>query len=436
MADIILKDFSILNCENKTLFNKVKNNMMISLDTSTCEVFSSSNQIEPILEIKKGEYENEVIIITFGYIGRFSAFGVNFDIGYRFGNNVLDKMIARVNDIEIKSLTLEANTTKNKNKSDNLALRILYMQFIFKLERLSILGLPKQYIKQNNHKQFRGQIDINRYIKKDIPFQGHISSVSYEQKYIQEIIDVLYCALREVEKSFKDLVIKRVFQIRNIIFNYSNKVLINQQTLTKALQHKVLNNSLYSEFKSILEIANYIITHNFNISYKNNIFTKGLLFDVSILWERYLYKLLKEHFEPQGWIVIHEEKNEVYQNQFFSRKLIPDIIMKKDNQILVFDAKSKSMKFKKGIGNGSYGDLDRSDFFQINTYMTYYKNKGYNVLAGGLLYPMEEKYDKNKCFSDNWFGDEKTKFIIDGIEIIGDEIKEKEFIKRIEELIN
>jgi hypothetical protein len=100
------------------------------------------------------------------------------------------------------------------------------------------------------------------------------------------------------------------------------------------------------------------------------------------------------------------------------------------------------MKFQGGIGDGKYGDLDRSDFFQIHTYISYYQNNGFNVIAGGLLYPMEEVYNESKCLSQTLFGKgNTTKFIVDGIELLkaksmkSIKCREKRFINRIKALL-
>jgi 5-methylcytosine-specific restriction endonuclease McrBC regulatory subunit McrC len=123
--------------------------------------------------------------------------------------------------------------------------------------------------------------------------------------------------------------------------------------------------------------------------------------------------------------------------------MFPDIVMKKkkDGKVMVFDAKYKRMKFEKGMGDGKRGDLDRSDFFQVNTYMSYYHNqKDKHLISGGLLYPFEKEFDINEAHSDNWFGNDSVQFIVDGIDLSKiDDIKEmrtieKEFINRIKEL--
>ena len=103
----------------------------------------------------------------------------------------------------------------------------------------------------------------------------------------------------------------------------------------------------------------------------------------------------------------------------------------------------------RGKNQDGAGDVDRTDFFQINTYMSYYQNheQKYNVKIGGLLYPMDS-FEKEKCHSETWFGNLNTKFIIDGIDLSDleevkegenkfDEIskREQKFIEGIKELL-
>jgi hypothetical protein len=84
---------------------------------------------------------------------------------------------------------------------------------------------------------------------------------------------------------------------------------------------------------------------------------------------------------------------------------------------------------------GNRFDVDRSDFFQIHTYIQYHLN----VKTGGLLYPISvtpnyENYQSPNLFNE--FGT-NTKFTIDGIEMQemneqeNPRQKEMEFVKRI-----
>ena len=149
---------------------------------------------------------------------------------------------------------------------------------------------------------------------------------------------------------------------------------------------------------------------------------------------------------------IESPKIELYNTpqMFYQRKIIPDIVMIKDKDVIVFDTKYKSMNMIGKNKNGA-GDVDRNDFFQINTYMSYYQNQNFNVKIGGLLYPIEKSFIENKniCHSETWFGNLNSKFIVDGIDLSnleeakGNENKfatiskrEQKFIKGIKNLLN
>ncbi len=140
------------------------------------------------------------------------------------------------------------------------------------------------------------------------------------------------------------------------------------------------------------------------------------------------FAVLKKGLKNDGW-ELREEKISTYPDTFFPRPMIPDIILQKENKIMVFDAKYKRMV-------GEYNDVDRADFFQIHTYMQYFDN----IIMGGLLYPLSKPLEKN--VSENLFGHEGNNigFIIDGVQI--DKINdidaendiatfEKNFVKRI-----
>ena len=71
--------------------------------------------------------------------------------------------------------------------------------------------------------------------------------------------------------------------------------------------------------------------------------------------------------------------------------------------------------------NVNDSDVDRSDLFQIHTYIQYFQQTQGRVLLGGLLYPLSVKIDDNNIatFHSNQLfgcdGKEQIPFIIDGI---------------------
>jgi 5-methylcytosine-specific restriction endonuclease McrBC regulatory subunit McrC len=314
---------------------------------------------------------------------------------------------------------------------------IIYYMFVQNLEKAFLLGLPKSYISINHHEiKLRGKIDINRFIKNDIPFRGKVSSTSREQREIQEIIDVLHKAVQIIEKN--EFSTKNISHIKAHLKQHKSNRYVSNETINKAMMSKALQNPIFSPYKKVLEYARFIINGD-NIEEKKDAKkeTFGFLVNVAELFEIYITKLLQKEFSQ--WSV-SSPKIELYKDKFFARKIIPDIVMQKDDKVLIFDTKYKKMKFD-GKNQHGAGDLDRNDFFQINTYMSYYQNSGDKVIAGGLLYPIEEKFNENRCHSDTWFENSDTKFIVDGIDLSNlEEPKEDEsiffhIIKREDEFI-
>lgn len=256
---------------------------------------------------------------------------------------------------------------------------------------------------------------------------------------------LLHNIVKIIDKNNK-VFTKNISHIKTHLKQHRSNKFVSNETINKALKSKALQNPIFAPYKKVLEYARFIINGN-NIEEKKDgkNETYGFIINVAELFEIYITKLLQKEFS--GWSV-ESPKIELYDKpkMFYQRKIIPDIVMKKDNDVMVFDTKYKKMTMQGKNQNGA-GDVDRNDFFQINTYMSYYQNQGYKVLAGGLLYPME-KFIQNECHADNWFGNKSTKFIVDGIDLSGeleaedDEPKfheiakrEKAFIERIRELI-
>ena len=68
-----------------------------------------------------------------------------------------------------------------------------------------------------------------------------------------------------------------------------------------------------------------------------------------------------------------------------------------------------------------YFDYDRSDYFQIHTYINYY-TKNFEVMAGGLLYPLSKELTPERAaknYSSSLFGEGKDniEYLIDGIDL-------------------
>ncbi|WNL34436.1 hypothetical protein QT384_10410 [Arcobacter cryaerophilus gv. pseudocryaerophilus] len=402
--NITLKDYHGKRYPNNTFFSFFKDE----------EKKAIKNEDDLIISIKK-DGEN-YLAQTGNYVGKFVWNGLEIDIKSRFSNTFLERMLNFTNDIFLDDVSITGNKI---DKDFDISKYIIYYMFVQNLEKAFLLGLPKSYRSVEHHEmKLKGKIYINKFIKYDIPFQGKISSVSREQKEIQEIIDVLYKAVKIIDKNNKAF-LKNISHIKTHLKQYKSNNYVSNETINKAIKSKALQNPIFAPYKKVLEYARFIINGN-NIEEKNDgkQETFGFIINVAELFEIYITKLLQKEFSD--WYVEspHLRLDERFGKTYlYSRKIIPDIVMIKDKNVIVFDTKYKKMNFNYVKGNGV--DVDRNDFFQINTYMSYYQNQDFNVKIGGLLYPIEKSFKENKyiCHSETWFGNLNTKFIVDGIDL-------------------
>ena len=378
--------------------------------------------------------DDGLYVQTGNFIGSFSHNGIDIEIHSRFSNKFLERMLNFANDIYIDDVSLG----KSIDAKENLSKIIIYYLFIQTLERAFLLGLPKGYKDKSYHEaKVMGKVNVAKFIKTDIPFGGKISSTNRERQDMGDIVLVLYKALKIVQKEAKEL-IRPVANALNYLCEIRESRLVTPSVVHNALNSKSLHNPIYAPYKKVLEYASLIIENEDAGTKSNGKQNLGFIVNVAELFEIYIGKLLQKEFK--GWNVT-SPKIELYKDKFFARKIIPDIVMSNGDKVLVFDTKYKRMNMQ-GKDQYGLGDVDRNDFFQINTYMSYYQNQGKNVVVGGLLYPMD-KFSRDGCHSHSWFDNLNTKFIVDGIELANlneysieeIKIKENEFISRIKECI-
>ena len=177
---------------------------------------------------------------------------------------------------------------------------------------------------------------------------------------------------------------------------------------------------MFEPYKSALKYAELILKHKNMLEDEEQNGTmaiSGYLIDISELWEMYLANILSSNLE--GYRVLPQEKINIYSNMFFSRNMYPDLVLEKDGNILVLDAKFKKMQFKNF-------DVDRNDLYQIHTYVGYYNTLTNNrVKLCSLIYPFEGDEASINPSNSALYGIEdsetnKTKFSIEYLKVCKD----------------
>ena len=407
-----LKQVKVLKFKSKRIFEQDEERLILKL-------------------YSKEKTEKEYYIQTGLYAGVLFHKGCKINITTRYGDTFLKRMLNFVNDIYVDNEEIQAK----KDETENQFLFIIAHLFIQSLEKAVVLGLPQQYQKQQERSQkVRGSINFNDYLKRDIPFQGKLTTTFRERIYVQEIVDVLYLALRKLENVFGKEIHSRLLGLSQLLKQQYSGCFVNYETIQKAKRHQSINNPMYRGFKKVLEYAEIILLNkNLIPDYeKQNLTTSGYLFDIAELYEIYLEKLLSRNF-PE-WFVSGQVELPIYQKQFYCRSIFPDLIMKHktSGKIIALDAKFKRIEMQNR-------DVDRADLHQIHSYSGYYKNE---LIASGLIYPLSKKINLDKSHSNSLYGNDNNnvRFIVDGIYVdenqTMDDLIESEnrFVKRMTQL--
>ncbi|EKV58238.1 McrC family protein [Brachyspira hampsonii] len=367
---------SLKEIAGKTISN-VKNNIII---------FPNS-----IKESKDLEEENKIFdiindsICTNNIMGFISYKNIQIKISSRFANDdndyFLHYMLMKVLNLNI------INLEHSKDYDDSFDF-LIYM-FISFFKKALRQGLFKQYKSvKHNDANIKGIIDINRYIKNNIPFNGKISYNTREYSYDNNITQLIRHTIEYI--NIKN---RYILNYDNEIKNYVQQIFYSASNYDRNKRESIINKNLkklshpyYYEYEPLRKICIQILRHE-KLKYGSDDNTVyGLLFDGAWLFEEYLNTFLSkinfihaENRKSKNGINLLNNAWRVYPDFY---KLSDD---NKNN--IVLDAKYKR------LDNYSSENIDRNDKHQIVSYAY-----TLNAKNAGFIYPLEETNytDKNK----------------------------------------
>lgn len=343
-----------------------------------------------IKESKDLEEESRIFDIindsihTNNIMGFISYNNTQIKISSRFAFNDNEDYFLHYMLMKVLSLNV-VNLEHSKDYNDSFDF-LIYM-FISFFKRALRQGLFKQYklIKHNNS-NVKGTIDINRYIKNNIPFNGKISYNTREYSYDNNITQLIRHTIEYINTKNKYLL-----SYNNEIKDYTHQIFYSTLSYERNKRESIINKNLkqlshpyYYEYEPLRKICIQILRHE-KLKYGNNDNTVyGLLFDGAWLFEEYLNTFLeKENF-------IHAENRNLKNGIKLldnAWRVYPDFYKVSNDNNIVLDAKYKRLNYSDSE------KIDRNDKHQIVSYAY-----TLNAKKAGFIYPVEiDNYKKNDC---------------------------------------
>jgi len=325
-----------------------------------------ANTDQRIFELKGNNFEN-ARIYTFNIVGTIYYQKKQFNINSRFGDDFLQYMIAS------SSGFLELENSGGFSSETSIAEWLMIYFFKVKLKEAFALGVYKTYsAKQDDLSTIKGSIDINNLIKKNY-FDGKIRCNYKEHSYSNEINYVISLAL---DKLFSYSQYLKIIEDIHIIKNAFKQIEYPKQNI-KFLKNYKVKNPYYLKYNEVFQLAYNILNNDFGATGEEDF--SSFLFDISLLFEHHIRKLLQRKFR-----LFNKNKKEfTIPNGIFYNDIYPDVIIDHgDNKISIFDIKYKHFNRVKGV--------NRDDQLQLTTYVATHLSI-YDVIECGFIYPKLEK---------------------------------------------
>ena len=363
-------------------------------------------------------YVNKKVWQAGRYVGATKIGGITIEILPRFGNEWLEYVL---DDVFHFKIVKTGSGDSEKLKYNELMRRVLWHLWVRKFAFADQYGLPRQLIKRSQvGMQIRGHLNARKSL---LPLftKGQVVS-EYREKDVDDaicsIVYKAYCIL--INRKFnKTQVPQQIQDSLNTLYGcyHGHPVSVSVDDYN-SISYK----SIYLSWKPLVDFSWQIIQRDSLFKQKGSKDESFSIFlDMAEIWEAFLRKKLSEGLEDWRVWSTEECKLNVYKNAFFGRKIIPDIVLERvgedgKSEFIIFDAKYKLMR-------GEKEDVDRTDFFQIHTYIQFFQHTKGRVLLGGLLYPLTIDIDDgniSKFHSDQLFGiregsGDNTLFIVDGV---------------------
>ena len=306
-------------------------------------------------------------LTTGNLIGFIKQGKYSLKISSRFGDNFLRFIIADADGfLELENLGGQIN-------GDGYEWLLAYLWNI-KFKRAYRLGLPKTYITKNEKLgRVRGKIDVVDYFNNKTLGKN---LCSYREHSYENPAASLFLATYEMIEHYSFCQHTRNIYNAFLIANKGVK-----RTRKEILRTQYFTNPFYNDYNVLIDLSKKIISQK-SSDFSSDEASSSFLFDVSMLFEYFIRKLIK-----RAGIIVRSKYAQIHKisagiNTGYMRKLEPDLVLESAEGLYIFDVKYKTFDSKFGLG--------REDLFQLHTYIGQYANEA-KIKGCGFIYPISQK---------------------------------------------
>jgi len=375
------------NREIQKLIRTNKQNSLVLFNSKDYEHNSGDNFIEV-----NGVDCMNFTLKTGNIIGYLKKGDYALKISSRFGDNFLKFIISDADGFQ------EIEDYGGSEKEQGYEWLLIYL-WKTKVRKAYRLGLPKTYKTQRKElSRLRGNLNPVHYFTmgKDI---GIYDCRYREHSYNNEATRLIAATFQKIGKHE---LLNDCTLIKNAFYTAIEGDRLSKSELYRT---KHFTNPFYKDYNEVIDLSKLILRDQLS-DFGEQSDTNAFFFDVSMLFEYFIKKLLKS----AGYFLNSKFENrlEIPTGGYsYRRKLEPDIVINHKGKGFLFDVKYKSFDFVYGAS--------REDLFQLHTYTGQYGSE-MEIKACGFIYPISEKRWKKATMNS------ESPIIKDKIRILGTDI--------------
>lgn len=295
------------------------------------------------------------------------------------------------------------------------AIDLLMLLFPRLLNEALSQGLYKEYRSfEYNDARVRGVIDVDRFIREDIPFQGKVAYRTHEYSYDNKVTQLIRHTIEYMtHHPFGHGILNNdpvtrtsISQIINATPEYSRQ---KRQSIINA-NVKIVRHPYFTKYRPLQKLCLQILRHE-RISYgDSNQKIHGILFDGAWLWEEYVASILRGTFTHYTSENSHFKLFEPEDGNHF-QKIIPDYLSnvgdEENGYAAVADAKYMYL-------HGDKMSAERAVGVYYKTIMYMYR---FGSDLGFLFHPLPSDSEEEQIKELAIEGKRKGKLIVAGLKI-------------------